>query len=233
MSVIGLLGYEWIQEIFKPENSLQLIDVVATTLLTAALVYLYFQQKQVLEDQVELTRSELSGNMYVNEFGYHEDSIELSLSNLSGSEISDLVLRTEIFPNEVDGKTLGVSKKALQRADEYETQFGMSAGLAPREQNVIFRGKPAVYYTKEDGSEYIPSLTFFITELRDAGVEEVQCRMWAEGTDQLGQTVKSKVFPWDKTIRVDTSQPVHAEPELEEVFRRSTAGSIDDSVSQF
>jgi hypothetical protein len=89
-----------------------------------------------------------------------------------------------------------------------------------------------VFY-QEDGGEYIPELTFFVTQLRKEGVEEVKCRMWVEGTDQLGETVKSKVLQWDKTIRVDTDEPVHREPTLSEVFGRSVAASIDESKSQF
>jgi len=57
--------------------------------------------------------------------------------------------------------------------------------------------------------------------------------MWVEATDQLDKTVKSKVFPWDKTIRIDPEKPIHQEPDLEQVFDRSVSASIEDDESEY
>lgn len=210
-----------------------MIDVIVGSILSAALVGLYFQQKRVLENQVQLKKAELSGDIHVNDFEYDGEDMKVTLSNLSGSELSSLFLRTEILPKKIDGMNIAVSKKQMQRIDENGFQFGMDAGLAPRELNVPFRGKPSVLYANEDGSDRIPSLTFFITELRDAGVEEVRCRMWVEATDQLDQTVKSKVLPWDKTIRIDPEEPVHQEPDLEQVLDKSISAAISGHESEY
>jgi len=232
-SVIASLISAVYYEILSLGISLQILNFLVSSLLSVALVVLYSQQKDVLESQVELKQAELSGDLYVTDFSFEGKSLEVNLSNLSGSEISDLVLRTEIFPKEIEGKSLGVSRKALQRDDDYETQFGVVAGLAPREQSVAFTGTPAVYYTDEENGEMITALTYFVTLMREDEIEKVSCRMWVEGTDQLGRTVKSKVFPWDRTIRIDTEKPVYDKPELEEVFERSISASIDESESEY
>lgn len=206
---------------------LQAISIAVSTSLSAALVYLYFQQKEVMESQIELKEAELSGNLYLNNISYEDRKIVLDLSNLSGSEISELVVKTEIFPKEIGEREIKVLGKELTRV-ENESQLGRVSGIAPREQNVEFSGTPSVYYLDEDDNEMLPELTFFTTQLRDWGVEEVKCRMWVEGKDQLGQTVKTKIFPWDKRIKIDTERPVHEEPNLEEVFRHTTSVAIEE-----
>jgi len=225
--VIGVIGFGMYPETNSPTEVLQAISIAVSTSLSAALVYLYFQQKEVMRSQVELKEAELSGNLYINEVSYENRKIVLDLSNLSGSEISGLVVKTEIFPKEIEGREIQVLGKELTRT-ENESQFGRVSGIAPREQNVEFSGTPSVFYVDEDGSEKLPELTFFITELRKWGVEELKCRMWLEGKDQLDQTVKTKVFRWDKRLRIDTDQPVHEEPDLEEVFLHTTSVSIEE-----
>jgi len=221
---------------------LQVIGIASSGVLSAALIFLYSQQKSVLEEQAELKRAELSGELVVNEYALggsdqaidNQDTNEISfrISNFSSSKITGLRLKTEIFPKEIDGMKLGVRGKQLQRQDEYGTQFGQEAGIMPREQAVTFSGKPSVFY-EEDDQEKIPELAFFVTVLRKRGIKEVDCRMWIEGVDKLNNTVKSKVFPWDKTIRVDTQKQPYEEPTLEEIFKRSIATSIDDEESEF
>jgi hypothetical protein len=230
--VIVAPAYAVYIDIFTIANGLRLVNIIVSAILTVALVYLYYQQQQILESQVDLKRSELSGALYVNDYSSDEDPMEIILSNLSGFEVSDLRLRTEIFPQEIGEKKLDVSNKRLQRADEHETQFGRVPGLAPREQNVPFTGTPTVEYTDDDGTK-IPELTFFIIELRDAEVEEVQLRMWVEGTDQLDQTVRSKVFPRDQAIPIDTVDTSHQDPSLDKIFQELISGSIDNSESEY
>jgi len=221
---------------------LQVIGIASSGVLSAALILLYSQQKAVLAEQTELKRAELSGELIVNEYvpggsdqaidEQNKRGISLKISNFSGSKITDLKLKTEIFPKEIDDMKLGVRGKQLQRQDENGTQFGQEAGIMPREQAVTFSGLPSVFY-EEDNQGKIPELTLFVTSLREKNVEEVDCRMWIEGVDQLDNTVKTKVFPWDKTIRINTQKPRHEEPTLEEVFKRSITTSIDDEESEF
>ncbi len=231
--ILGALFSAGFYGLFDMGHALQLMDISVTLFLSGALVYLYFQQQQVLESQTELKRSELSGELDVNDISYDDKSIEVKLSNLSGSEISDVRLRTEIFPKNIGEMNIIASRKRLQRSDENETQFARSAGLAPREQNVPFTAEPTVHYFDEEGHEKLANLSFFITVLRDMDIDKVKCRMWVEGKDQLDQTVKSKVFRWDKTIRVNTEKPLHALPDLEGIVHRSISASIEDSKSEY
>jgi hypothetical protein len=221
---------------------LSVIGIASSGALSVALILLYSQQKTILDEQTNLKRAELRGELGVDKYtlggseqaedDQDEKDISLKISNFSSSKITNLVLKTEIFPKEIGDMELGVRGKQLQRRDEYGTQFGQDTGILPREQAVTFSARPSVFYVEND-REMIPSLTFFIIELRKQDIEEVRCRMWIEGTDQLGETVKSKVLPWDKTIRIDTESQLMDKPTLEEVFRRSGAASIDDDKSEF
>ena len=166
---MGVLGLALYPEINSATEVLQAISIAVSTSLSAALVYLYFQQKEIMESQVELKEAELSGNLYINKVSYEKQKIVLDLSNLSGSEISGLVVKTEIFPKETEGREIKVLGKELTRT-ENESQFGRVSGIAPREQNIEFSGTPSVYYLDKDNSEMLPELTFFITELRKWGV---------------------------------------------------------------
>lgn len=228
----AIFGQGGLDQAIQPEYSFRLLDITVSGVLTLALVVLYRQQKDILEEQVDLKEAELSGELYVNDYSFDGEDINVELSNLSGSEISDLRVFTEIFPQEIGERTLGVRGKRLQRADEHGTQFGRPAGLAPREQSVQFTGTPSVFYVDSEGSEMLPELTFFITELRDEEIDELKCRMWVQGTDQLGDEVKSKILRWDKTIRIEEDRP-YPEPTLEDVFARSVSAPIDDSKSEY
>lgn len=52
------------------DTALQIVDIAISTILSTALVILYFQQKQVMESQEELKRAELSGDLYVNDYSF-------------------------------------------------------------------------------------------------------------------------------------------------------------------
>ncbi|WP_157575456.1 hypothetical protein [Haloferax sp. Q22] len=230
ISGISIAGFH---EYLAVENVLNLISIIVSASLSGALVFLYFQQKQILESQVDLKKAELSGDLYVTDHDYDGNSIDVELSNFSGSEISGLALRTVIFPKNIDGLCIEVSKELLRRADKHGTQFGRETGIAPREQEVTFNAKPSVQYTNTDGNKMRPKLTEFITQMRDRDVEEIQCRMWVEGTDQLEQRVKSKVLTLDRKISINTDGSETNEPTLDQLFHPKVTTHINNIESEY
>ncbi|MDL0119372.1 hypothetical protein PNQ29_06455 [Halobacterium salinarum] len=248
IAVPTFVFWRWRNGISPFGEFLQAIGIASSGILSALLIFLYSDQQSILKEQTKLTRKTLGGELGVNKciFGgsdadtddldnlddLADDRIYVKVANFSESKITNLSLKTEIFPKETGGKELGVRDGELQREDEHGTQFGQDTGIMPGEQGVPFSGVPSVSY-EEDGREHMQELTYLIAELRDHNVKEVGCRMWIEGTDQLDETVKSKILPFDRTIRIDASNERYNTPTLKEVFFPHNTVHIDEDRSEF
>lgn len=206
------------------------IDVLIGALLTGALVLLYRQQKNILEEQKDLKVAELSGDLRVDSIEPNEDQLDLWLSNMSGSEVSDIKLYTETFPKLVDGASFSAWGEPLNRADTDNQQLRRSNALAPHEQEIKFTSSPYVH--EDDGdSQMKHDLQFTIRRLRDKyGQDEIDLRMWVEGTDQVGNSLRDKVLRMDRHLDFDR---LSNEPEMREILKHSGAANIDDSESEY
>jgi hypothetical protein len=214
-------------------HSLQILNLIVSAFLSGSLVYLYSQQTDIMDAQTELRRAELSGDFLINSHAVEDNEIEIRLSNLSSSEISNLEIKTELFPKKIEDMDIGVRGKPLRRRGDAETIHGRKAGLAPRELNVEFSGVPIIRYNNSNDRDKAAALTQFITDLRRQDVEQVKCRIWVEGTDQLGQTVKKRLYYPDLLLQIDTDAPPHDSPTLEEVIGTAAVANIDESKSEF
>lgn len=228
-----IFGAAGLSEVIRPEYSLRILQIVVSGALTFGLILLYSQQKEILREQVKLKRSELGGDIFVNSCDFGEEEVVINLSNPSNSEVTDIKVFTEIFPKQIGQRDLNeVKGKRMEREGKNSTEFGRPATLSPGERGVSFSGKCSVFYVDEDGSEMIQPLGFFISNIKNEGVDELYCRIWVEGEDQLGNKVSSRVLRWDKTIRVNRFSAVNP-PDLQDIFSRSVSAPIDNERSEY
>jgi hypothetical protein len=233
-ATVVIFGKSGLSNIVKPKHSIQVLQIVASSVLTLGLIVLYKQQKDILDEQTQLKRSELAGEIVVNEFEFEEEEAFVDLSNPSSSEITDIRIFTEVHPKEIAGRDLSeVKSKGMKRQGENSSEFGRSASLGPHEFGITFCEEVSVSYMMNE-SKMRSELGYFIYALKtgDTEIDQIRCRIWIEGKDQLGNKVSAKVLRWDRTIMFDRFS-ANQVPDLQDIFTRSVSAQIDDNKSEY
>ncbi|WP_276411605.1 hypothetical protein [Haloarcula halobia] len=115
-------------------EGLTAFDTAFGTLLSAGLVILYLQQKNILDEQRKLHRYELQGDIRIEDVDYDGDFLVLTLSNYTRSELTNIRLCTEIFPDKQDDDTtFSVGKENMERVDSAAPGYNRTNALGRAE----------------------------------------------------------------------------------------------------
>ncbi|MFB6187888.1 MAG: hypothetical protein ABEI86_13630, partial [Halobacteriaceae archaeon] len=130
-------------------EGLTAFDTAAGTLLTAGLVYLYIQQKEIIDEQRQLQRYELKGELRLEDVDYDGEYLVVKLSNFTRSEITDIQLCTEIFPDKADNASFSLGRVKMERTDFAVPGYNRTNALGSQQRRVEFRAKPSVKEQEE------------------------------------------------------------------------------------
>jgi hypothetical protein len=213
-------------------EGLTAFDTAIGAILSAGLLILYLQQKEILDDQRKLHRYELEGDLRIEDVGYNEDFLVVTLSNYTRSHLSDITLCTEIFPDEeTNSTTFSLGRVGMERTESSAAGYNRTNALGPEQRGVKFQAKPNVEEKEGDNNPMKHDLVFLVHRLRDKyGVTEFGCRMWVEATDQINEKTQDCVFRFDQQVILER---VGDSPDLRELFEGSATANIQEAESQF
>lgn len=213
-------------------EGLTAFDTAIGTILTAGLLILYSQQKNILDEQRQLHRYELQGDLRIEDVDYNGDYLVLKLSNYTRSQLTDIQLCTEIFPDAVDkNTTFSLGTENMERVGSAAPGYNRTNALESEQRRVKFQAKPKVQEIENSGTPKLHDLVFLVHRLRDKhDATEFGCRMWVEGTDQIGDKTNDRVFRFDQQVILNR---VGDSPDLRELFQASAIANVPEDESCF
>lgn len=135
IAVAGLIAVIPIAYSHYDQAGLQAVSIVATSLLTFALVVLYNQQHLTLryqqEPQLEISDIQLYDNL---------ETVNLDLSNFGGGPATSMTLHIGLYELSGDGpiQTVEGQLRRIERVSDIEVEKTMASSIQPSELSIGF-----------------------------------------------------------------------------------------------
>jgi len=177
-------------------------EAIASIGLTATLVFLYYQQKEILRverlPEIEISSRSLDG-----------DDLEVVLSNYGHGLAKNASYHTVVHaPNAEKFEPILVNTRARRVTDDSDTTLEQS--VRPQEAQVTFRGTPNMGYQREDETHRFADFSSGFRHLNQADIDSVWFQIYIVVDDQLGGCQMKPLFwparnPGDIAKEVDVS----------------------------
>lgn len=220
MIILGLVGVSipiYLLSLLG-RTTIEATGVVFSLILTGSLVYLYKQQKDILDKQGSLMEIRYEPRLRIEGVGYGENIIKLELSNGGNGPIENLHLRCDLYTKsnpdadeyvKVDGTTFKNSDK------EYYTLNAHYSSLRRETYNITPGNVTITKVRKTVGGTYVDAdlepvevetevyvarrktsnehgqaeqLHTVLNQLSESGVDEVKFYLTVVGSDMTGKT---------------------------------------------
>lgn len=161
---------------------------LASVGLTATLVVLYYQQKEILRveklPEIEISSCSLDG-----------DDLEVVLSNYGHGLAKNVSFQTVVHAPDVEGfDPMLVETRARRVTENAETTLEQS--VRPQEAQVTFRGTPRLGYQLEDEAHRFADFSTGFRQLDQGGIDSVWFQIYVVVEDQLrGCQMKPLFWP--------------------------------------
>jgi len=170
--------------------------------LTATLVVLYYQQKEILRveklPEIEISSRSLNG-----------DDLEVVLSNYGHGLAKNVSFHTVVHaPNAEKFEPILVDTRARRVTENSDTTLEQS--VRPQEAQVTFRGTPKLGYQLENETHRFADFSTGFRHLNQADIDSVWFQIYVVVDDQLGGCQMKPLFwparnPGDIAKEVDVS----------------------------
>jgi len=170
--------------------------------LTATLVILYYQQKEILRferlPEIEISSRSLDG-----------DDLEVVLSNYGHGLAKNVIYHTVLHaPNAEKFEPMLANTRARRVTEDSDTSLEQS--IRPQEAQVTFRGTPNLGYQREDETHRFADFSSGFRHLNLADIDSVWFQIYIVVDDQLGECQMKPLFwparnPGDIAKEVDVS----------------------------
>jgi hypothetical protein len=224
---------------------IQTLQVVTNTLLTGALVYLYYRQKEILSEQMEvqqeqsrtkqeqteiqaqqsktmesqesLLQLEYRPRLLVEEWGINSNEVYADLANIGGGDALQLDLHLEFLPKDE------LYYPTDMELSEYETSLhNKETSVDGQYSKVIENGYTGNYRTNRN--EFVPEeqsdnnmrTVEFTDIIKNFDRDYVEIRLWIEYEDILGDTHTNHFS------RLSTDIPTSKDVSLKELISSSS-----------
>ena len=175
---------------------------IASLGLTATLVFLYYQQKEILRverlPEIEISSRSLDG-----------DDLEVVLSNYGHGLAKNVSYHTVVHaPNAEKFEPILVNTRTRRVTDDSDITLEQS--VLPHEAHVTFRGTPNMGYQWEDETHRFADFSSGFRHLNRADIDSVWFQIYIVVDDQLGRCQMKPLFrparnPGDFVKEVDVS----------------------------
>jgi hypothetical protein len=159
---------------------------IASLGLTATLVFLYYQQKEILRverlPEIEISSRCLDG-----------DDLEVVLSNYGHGLAKNVSYHTVVHaPDAEKFEPILVNTRTRRVNDDSDTTLEQS--VRPHEAQVTFRGTPNMGYQREDKTHRFADFSSGFRHLNQADIDSVWFQIYIVVDDQLGGCQMKPLF---------------------------------------
>ncbi len=222
ISVVALTGLGLEIKDILGNDGLAAFGTAVSATLSGLLVFLYYQQRNVLENQTDIMKREWRGDLRVVGQEFEEEYLRLKLSNVSNSLVRNIQIHTKIFPEEIGDKRYKAEGQRITREQAQDSYRKQTSYLSEKEEAVPFITSLNTIEDNPEGEDRSHSLRFLCNMLVEEGYEKIEVLAWVSGEDQLGRTLRTPVHRRSRVI--DLSKVSPDSEDLEEVLGRTHLG---------